>query len=133
MAYVPVPKDLSSVKTKVMFQLTKRQLICFSVGGAVGLPLFFLTKDIDISLAVLLMMIAMFPFFMFGMYEKHNQPLEVILKNYLNVKYLTPKYRPYRTNNFYNQLERYDQLEQEVERIVKNRKTKNHKNTKKGN
>ncbi len=30
MAYVPVPKDLTKVKTKVMFNLTKRQLICFT-------------------------------------------------------------------------------------------------------
>lgn len=29
MAYVNVPKDLSKVKTKVMFNLTKRQLVCF--------------------------------------------------------------------------------------------------------
>lgn len=29
MAYVPVPKDLTKVKTKVAFNLTKRQLICF--------------------------------------------------------------------------------------------------------
>ena len=31
MAFVPVPKDLNRVKTKVMFNLTKRQLICFSM------------------------------------------------------------------------------------------------------
>ena len=31
MAFVPVPKDLNRVKTKVMFNLTKRQLICFSI------------------------------------------------------------------------------------------------------
>ena len=30
MAYVPVPKDLTQVKTKLVFNLTKRQLI-FSV------------------------------------------------------------------------------------------------------
>ena len=30
MAYVAVPKDLSKVKSKVAFNLTKRQLICFS-------------------------------------------------------------------------------------------------------
>ena len=29
MAYVPVPKDLTAVKTKVLFNLTKRQLVCF--------------------------------------------------------------------------------------------------------
>ena len=27
MAFVPVPKDLNRVKTKVMFNLTKRQLL----------------------------------------------------------------------------------------------------------
>jgi hypothetical protein len=32
MAYVTVPKDLTKVKSKVVFGLTKRQLICF--GGA---------------------------------------------------------------------------------------------------
>ena len=45
MAYVPVPKDLNAVKTKVMFNLTKRQLICFGSGVAVALPLFFLCKS----------------------------------------------------------------------------------------
>ena len=40
MPYVPVPKDLTKVKTKVAFNLTKRQLIFFSIAGAVGLPVF---------------------------------------------------------------------------------------------
>ena len=31
MAYVPVPKDLNAVKTKVLLNLTKRQLICLSL------------------------------------------------------------------------------------------------------
>lgn len=33
MAYVDIPKDLTRVKTKVMFNLTKRQLICFGSGA----------------------------------------------------------------------------------------------------
>ena len=45
MAYVPVPKDLSKIKTKVAFNLTKRQIVCFAVALIVGLPLFFLLKD----------------------------------------------------------------------------------------
>ena len=45
MAYVPVPKDLSKVKTKVAFGLTKRQLICFGAAALIGVPLFFLLKD----------------------------------------------------------------------------------------
>ena len=38
MAYVPVPKDLSKIKTKLAFNLTKRQLVCFSSAAVVGLP-----------------------------------------------------------------------------------------------
>ena len=42
MAYVPVPKDLSKIKTKLAFNLTKRQLVCFQRGGGgpPGLPVF---------------------------------------------------------------------------------------------
>ena len=42
--YVPVPKDLTTVKTKVAFNLTKRQLICFGLAAAVAVPTYFLTR-----------------------------------------------------------------------------------------
>ena len=44
MAYVNVPKDLTKVKSKVLLNLTQRQLICFGCGALVGVPLFFLLK-----------------------------------------------------------------------------------------
>ncbi len=44
LAYVPVPKDLSKVKTKVAFNLTKRQIVCFAAALLIGLPLFFCSK-----------------------------------------------------------------------------------------
>ena len=92
MAYVPVSKDLSNVKTKVVFNLTKRQLICFSIALLVGLPLFFLFKNrIGTSAATLIMIFSMMPFFMLAMYEKHGQPLEVIAKHYLELHFLNPK------------------------------------------
>ena len=124
MAYVSVPKDLSTVKTKVVFNLTKRQLICFSAALAVGLPLFFLTKDsVDTSGSTLMMIFTMLPLFMFAIYEKHGQPLEVILKHYIEVRFLKPKQRPYKTNNFYALLIRQDQLDKEVKHIVEGRKS----------
>ena len=124
MAYVSVPKDLSTVKTKVVFNLTKRQLICFSAALAVGLPLFFLTKDsVGTSGSTLMMIFTMLPLFMFAIYEKHGQPLEVILKHYIEVRFLTPKQRPYKTDNFYALLMRQDKLDKEVKHIVERRKT----------
>lgn len=124
MAYVSVPKDLNTVKTKVVFNLTKRQLICFSAAIAVGLPLFFLTKDsLGTSGSTLMMIFIMLPFFMFALYEKHGQPLEIILKHYIEVRFLTPKQRPYKTDNFYALLMRQDKLDKEVKHIVERRKT----------
>ena len=36
MAYVNVPKDLTKIKSKVLFNLTKRQLICFGLAALMG-------------------------------------------------------------------------------------------------
>ena len=120
MAYVPVPKDLNAVKTKVMFNLTKRQILCFGGGALIGVPLFFLLKGpIGSSAAALCMMLVMLPFFMLAMYEKHGQPLEKIIGNILKVAVIRPKQRPYRTNNFYAVLERQANLDKEVYDIVR--------------
>lgn len=130
MAYVPVPKDMNAVKTKVAFNLTKRQIICFGSGLLVGLPLFFLTKGhFGGSTATLLMVLVMVPFFMFAMYEKNGQPLEKIIRNIVQVCFLRPKERPYETNNFYELLDRQEKLDKEVQRIVRGEKA--HKSRKK--
>ena len=44
MPYVNVPNDLSKIKTKIAFNLTKRQLICFGIGAAIGIPTYLLTR-----------------------------------------------------------------------------------------
>ena len=124
MAYVPVPKDLTSVKTKVMFNLTKRQLICFGSGAAIGIPLFFLLKaHVSVSAAAICMVIVMLPFFLLAMYEKNGLPLEKIIRNILRVYFLRPKQRPYQTDNFYAVLERQANLDKEVFYIVHPKKT----------
>lgn len=119
MAYVPVPKDLSRVKSKIAFNMTKRQLICFGGGALLGVPLFFLLKaPLGNSTAAMCMVIVMLPFFLLAMYEKNGQPLEKILRNIVRVCFLRPRQRPYRTNNFYAALERQDRLDKEVYHIV---------------
>lgn len=123
MAYVPVPKDLNAVKTKVMFNLTKRQILCFGGGALIGVPLFFLLKGhIGSSAAALCMMLVMLPFFLLAMYEKNGQPLEKLIRNIVQVCFLRPKQRPYRTNNFYDLLNRQDILDKEVYAIVHKQK-----------
>ena len=119
MAYVPVPKDLTRVKTKVMFNLTKRQLICFGAGALIGAPLFFLLlRPLGSSTAAMCMILVMMPFFLLSVYEKNGQPLEKVAGNIIRASILRPRQRPYRTNNFYALLERQDKLDKEVSRIV---------------
>ena len=120
MAYVPVPKDLSKVKTKVAFNLTRRQIVCFTAALLIGLPFFFLLKDsAGTSLAAMVMIVVMLPCFLFAMYEKHGQPLEVVVKNIIHTRFTRPKERPYKTENNYALLERQRNLEKEVSAIVK--------------
>jgi len=119
MAFVPVPRDLAQVKTKVVFGLTKRQLICFGSGILIGLPVFFALKNLlPGSSAALVMVAVMLPFFAFGMYERNGQPLEKILHYAVESRFVRPKKRPYRTDNVYAALTRQAQLEKEVKRIV---------------
>lgn len=118
-AYISVPRDLTRVKTKVLFNLTKRQLICFSAAALLGVPLFFWVKSFgNVSLASLTMIIVMLPLFFLAMYEKDGQPLEVIAGHFIQSKFIRPKVRPYQTNNYYDALIRQYQLEKEVEKIV---------------
>ena len=79
MAYVNVPKDLTKIKSKVLFNLTKRQLICLGLAALMGVPLFFLLKGgIGTTAAAMVMIVVMLPGFLLGVYEKNGQPLEVV-------------------------------------------------------
>ena len=118
-AYIPVPRDLSRVKSKILFNLTKRQLLCFGTAAAIGLPSFFALKTVaNTSVASLGMILIMMPLFLLAMYEKDGQPMEVIAKHFIETKFIRPKVRPYRTDNYYEVLLRAAEAEKEVEGIV---------------
>jgi hypothetical protein len=128
-----VPKDVTKVKTKVLFNLTKRQLICFGMAAAVGIPLYFLARGpLGNSAAAMLMILSMMPMFLFAMYEKNGQPLEVILRNMIRSMILRPKKRPYQTNNFYAAVQRQDRLDKEVYHIVRRKAVPGRKESGKG-
>ena len=102
MAYVSIPKDLTKVKNKVAFNLTKRQLICISVGAAIGIPVYFLTRGaLGNSTAATIMILLMLPAFLFAMYEKDGMHLEEVLLHVIRVRWLRPAIRKYETENAY--------------------------------
>ncbi len=112
---VPVPKDLSGIKTKVALNLTKRQIICFSGAAVTGVPVYFLTKGVlGTSAASLLMVGIMLPFFFVAMYEKDGFPAEKILYFMIRQKILTQGIRPYKSENLYEQLEERERIKKEV-------------------
>ena len=120
-AYISVPRDLTRVKSKVFFGLTKRQLVCFGAAALIGVPAFFLMKRSgNTSLAVMGMIVLMLPLFFLAMYEKDGQPLEAVARHFIQAKFIRPKVRPYATNNYYSALMRQDQVEKEVQAIVQN-------------
>ena len=125
-SYVPVPRDLTRVKSKILFHLTKRQLICFSLAALIGVPFFFLLKAAsNPTVATMGMIVVMLPLFLLAMYERDGQPLEVIAKHFIETKFIRPKVRPFKTDNYYEVLKRAAQAEKEVESIVSAvRKTK---------
>ena len=119
-SYVSVPRDLTKVKSKVIFNLTKRQIICFTVAALIGVPSFFLIKSVaEINVAVMGMMVIMMPIFFFAMYEKNGRPLEVYLGHFIEAVFKRPKKRPYKTDNYYAALHRCAAAKEEVEEIVR--------------
>ena len=112
---VPVPKDLSGIKTKVALNLTKRQIICFSGAAIAGVPLYFLTKDvIGTQGAAFIMVGFMMPFFFLAMYTKDGFPAEKMLYFMIRQKFLTQGIRPYKSENLYKQLEEREKIRKEV-------------------
>ena len=120
MPFVKIPKDLADVKTKVAFNLTKRQLICFALAGGIGFPSYLLTRNILGSTgAVFVLILTTLPCFFFAMYEKNGQPFEKILKNFIKFRFKKTDVRPYKTNNLYSAIEKQIQLDKEVEHLEK--------------
>lgn len=131
MAYVTVPKDLNRVKTKVALNLTRRQLICFSAAGLVGVPLYLLTRQgLGNDMAALLMVLVMLPLFAFALYEKDGMPLEAFIGNYIRVRFLYPRIRPYQTENFYRLIQSEINHRKEL-RIRAHNKNRKERKTKK--
>ena len=118
-AYISVPRDLTRVKSKVLFGLTKRQLICFGTGALIGVPVYFFVRAAgNLSLAALAMIVVMLPFFFLGLYERNGQPPEVVARQFYQARFVRPKVRLYQINNYYAALMRQADAQEEVNRVV---------------
>ena len=115
MAYVSVPKDMTEVKTRLVMNLTKRQIICFGAAAAIGAPLFLTFRGvIGNTGAMVLMIAAVIPAFFFAIYSKDGViPAEKFILLVLRQMFFYPKIRVYRTQNMYALIENNAINEQE--------------------
>ena len=102
MPYVNIPNDLSKIKTKMAFNLTKRQLLCFGGAAVIGIPTYLLARAaIGNSAAMFVMIVIMLPFFFIAMYERDGLPCEKVVRNIIRARFIRPGARPYKTENIY--------------------------------
>jgi hypothetical protein len=127
MAFVSVPKDLNKIKTKVALNLTKRQIISFSIGAIIGFPVYWKTRlPLGNDLAIFLMIGCILPFFFAAIFEKDGIVFEKYMSHIIKQKYIYPKVRLYKTENFYEYLN--SDFESEV-RSIESQKYKESRKT----
>ena len=118
MAYVPIPKDLKKVKTKVAFNLTKRQLIGFTIAGLIGIPIYlFMRKVVPNDIAVIFLIVSTLPIFFITLFEKDGLSFEKYFKYIYLHKFYQP---PIRVRK-----EEYLEKQKKNPRITTTRKSKN--------
>lgn len=123
--YVRVPKDLNDLKEKFMFNLTKRQVICFGIGFLMGLPVFFIVRErSNISNAITFMGIVAAPAIICGLYKKNGVYFEQRIKHMIEF-FKRPKTRYYRSTNIFRCIENhmeYDKLKRVLKKAEGGRK-----------
>lgn len=120
MAYVSIPRDLTKVKNKIAFGLTKRQLIFIAVGALIAVPLFLYLKDnVSITAGSYALVGIIMPAVILGSAEKNGMYLEKYIGNIILQKMIMPSIRIYQCENLYSRIER-----KEDERLKNEQKSK---------
>ena len=98
---------MTEVKTRLIMNLTKRQLVCFGAAAAIGAPLFLSFRGMMGNTGAMMIMIAaVIPAFFFAIYSKDGViPAEKYLLLILRQKFFYPRIRVYRTENMYAYLD----------------------------
>ncbi len=120
---VDVAKDPMAIKPKFIGFLTRRQVICFGAGAAIGIPFYLMIRNfVGTDIAALLMIAVMLPFFFLAMYEKEGVPAEKYAMQVVSMKFLRPGIRRYKAENLYEQLMIKQEIEKEVEALERKQK-----------
>lgn len=95
---VSIPKELKTIKSKLFFGLTKRQLIGFGTALGLGLPVFLLLKKFSLDVAMYGLFFVALPIIFATIFSKDGMPAETWIKLMLEYKYLNPQRRYYKVS-----------------------------------
>lgn len=116
MPYVNIPKDLSEVEGHLMFGLTKRGLIAAALIVFVFFPSYFFLRRYIGELALILLIVFSAPPFVWAAWKiKDGRRIEHVLTNYIRVRWLLPRVRPYKTENIYSAMETAGKIQEVIE------------------
>ena len=111
--------------------MTRRQLVCFGIAAAVGVPSYLLARGtLGNTGAMFLLMGVALPAFLLAMYEKDGLPFEKVVRNIIRARFLRPGVRPYQTQNLYAPFTGRGELRKED--AIADRKTKKQAGSRKG-
>jgi hypothetical protein len=63
--------------------------------------------------------------FLLAMFERHGQPLEVLIRHFIQARFVRPRIRVWQNDNFYQTIERSIRNQQEVQKILRGKQRKN--------
>jgi hypothetical protein len=117
MAYVDIPKDLSEIRSKVAFGLTKKQLIGFGAAAAVGIPVFLTTRvAVGNDIGMILMAAAMALPLLYAIYEPKGMTVEQYAAAWLRFHFIAIGPRPYKNENIYDLLAESEATDSDAKR-----------------
>lgn len=92
---VPIPTELKSIKSELIFGLTQRQVVGFGLTILAVVPSFLLLKNINLSLAMYGSFFIGIPFIFITMFTREKLHAEKWFKNWLEYKVLFKEKRLY--------------------------------------
>src|SRR5699024_3602832 len=95
---ISIPTDLKQIESKLVFGLTKRQIIGFGFGIVIGVLIYILLKNINLDIAMYGLFFVASPIIFATIYKKNNMYMEKWLKLLIQQKKLNPNKRYYKVS-----------------------------------
>lgn len=122
MINVKINKDIRDYKTKLIFNLTGRQLLFTVLGLLTGFIInSYCEQYIGSELASWLTIIVTIPLFAIGWINIQGMPAELFFKQFLMNEFIHPKKRLYQSDNVFNYIEeqKKDKIIRKINKIFK--------------